>query len=125
MAADHGILRCDAEPVGCLIRKLRVRDQLSSDQEEVLRSAIAEIETYRAGKTIVRSGETLSRSALLIEGLVARYKDLADGQRQIMELHIPGDFLDLHGFLLKKLDHDVGAISQAKIAWVPHETLRR
>lgn len=125
MPADHGAPLCSGDPVACLLLKLRVRDQLEAREEEVLRSAISEIETFRGGRTIVRSGDTLSHSALLVEGLVARYKDLREGQRQIMELHVPGDFLDLHGFLLKKLDHDVGAISPSTIAWVPHETLRR
>jgi CRP-like cAMP-binding protein len=117
--------RCTGEPTACLLLKLRVRDQVNEREEAVLRDAVAEIETFRPGKTIVRSGTTLTRSALLIEGLVARYKDLAEGQRQIMEVHVPGDFLDLHGFLLKKLDHDIGALTAATIAFVPHDRLRR
>jgi CRP-like cAMP-binding protein len=125
MPADGPTPRCSGDPVGCLLLKLRLRDQLELREEEVLRSAVAEVETFRGGKTIVRAGETLTFSALLVEGLVARYKDLREGQRQIMELHVPGDFLDLHGFLLKKLDHDIGSISPVTIAWVPHETLRR
>ncbi len=125
MPADGPASRYAGDPVASLLLKLRVRDQLEPREEEVLRSAVAEIETFRGGKTIVRAGETLSFSALLVEGLVARYKDLREGQRQIMELHVPGDFLDLHGFLLKKLDHDVGSLSPVTIAWVPHETLRR
>lgn len=125
MAAEEPRGPCSGDPVACLVLKLRARDHVSEREEEVLRAAIAEIESYRAGKTIVRSGETLTHSALLTVGLVARYKDLSDGQRQIMEVHVPGDFLDLHGFLLKKLDHDIGAITGATIAWVPHETLRR
>lgn len=113
------------DPVGCLLRKLRIRDEVSEREEEVLRSSVGQIERFRAGKTIIRAGETLTRSALLTEGLVARYKDLSEGQRQIMEVHVPGDFTDLHGFPLKKLDHDVGAISAVEIAWVPHEALHR
>ena len=123
MNADARLPACTADAVGCLLLKLRVRDEVSGEQEEVLRAAISEIAQFRAGKTIVRSGETLTHSALLVEGLVGRYKDLSEGQRQIMEIHVPGDFLDLHGFLLKKLDHDVGALTPARIAWVPHAAL--
>lgn len=113
------------DPIGCLLRKLRMRDHVSEREEQVLRAAVGGTEIFRAGKTIIRCGETLSRSALLTEGLVARYKDLSAGQRQIMEVHVPGDFTDLHGFPLKRLDHDVGAITAATIAWVPHEALYR
>ena len=125
MAASAPLPECAGDPIGCLLLKLRVRDEVSEGEEKVLRDSIAETVSYRAGKTIVRSGETLTHSALLIEGLVARYKDLSEGSRQILEVHVPGDFLDLHGFLLKKLDHDVGAITAATIGWVPHERLQR
>ena len=113
-----------AEAVATLLLKLRVRDVVSREEEEVLRASVAEIREHPSGRTIVRSGTTLSASTLLIDGIVCRYKDLADGQRQIMELHIAGDFVDLHGFLLKRLDHNVGALSLVRIALVPHDALR-
>ena len=50
---------------------------------------------------------------------------LADGQRQIMEVHVPGDFLDLHSFLLKRLEHNVGSLTPVRIALFPHDALRQ
>ena len=41
-----------------------------------------------------------------------------------MELHVAGDFVDLHGFLLKRLDHNVGAMTPVRMAMVPHDALR-
>jgi CRP-like cAMP-binding protein len=113
-----------ARAVAALLLKLRVRDVIGREEEEVLRTAVAEIRDHPAGKTIVRSGTTLSASTLLIDGIVCRYKDLADGQRQIMELHVAGDFVDLHGFLLKRLDHNIGTMTPVRIALVSHEALR-
>jgi CRP-like cAMP-binding protein len=113
-----------AEAVAALLAKLRVRDLVAAEEEEVLRASVAELREHPAGRTIVRAGTTLSASTLLIEGIVCRYKDLADGQRQIMELHVAGDFVDLHGFLLKRLDHNVGAMTPIRIAQVPHDALR-
>jgi CRP-like cAMP-binding protein len=112
------------EAVRTLLLKLRVRDVVSREEEEVLRDSVGEIRKHPAGRTIVRSGTTLSASTLLIDGIVCRYKDLADGQRQIMELHVAGDFVDLHGFLLKRLDHNVGTLTPVRIALVPHDALR-
>src|SRR5690606_34762116 len=63
-------------------------------------------------------------SQLLISGVAARSKQMEDGGRQITELHIDGDFVDLHSFLLKKLDHDVVAMSPVRMALVPHERLK-
>src|SRR5687768_11739190 len=113
-----------AEAVAALLLKLRVRDLVAGEEEEVLRASVAEIRDHPPGRTIIRSGTTLSASTLLVEGIVCRYKDLADGQRQIMELHVAGDFVDLHGFLLKQLDHNVGAMTPIRVASVPHDALR-
>jgi CRP-like cAMP-binding protein len=113
-----------AGAVAALLLKLRVRDVVGPDEEEVLRASVAEIREHPAGSTIVRAGTTLSASTLLVEGIVCRYKDLADGQRQIMELHVAGDFVDLHGFLLKRLDHNIGTMTPVRIALFPHDALR-
>ena len=110
--------------VTALLLKLRARDVVGREEEEVLRVSVAEIRDHQAGRTIVRAGTTLSASTLLVEGVVCRYKDLADGQRQIMELHVAGDFVDLHGFLLKQLDHNIGTMTPVKVAMVPHDALR-
>jgi CRP-like cAMP-binding protein len=40
-----------------------------------------------------------------------------------MEIHVPGDFADLHGFTLKQLDHDLRSITECVIGYVPHERL--
>ena len=107
-----------------LVLKLRRRDILSDEEERVLRASVAEVRTLPPGKLIVQAGTTLSHCTLLCEGYVCRYRDLADGQRQIMEIHIPGDFLDLHSFLLKQLEHNVGTMTPVVYALVPHEAIR-
>jgi CRP-like cAMP-binding protein len=113
-----------ASAIAGLLLKLRARDLLSGEEEEVLSASISDIREYPAGRTIVKTGTTLSASTLLVDGIMCRYKDLADGQRQIMELHVSGDFVDLHGFLLKQLDHNVGTMTPVRVASVPHEALR-
>ncbi len=113
-----------SEALGGLLLKLRARDLLGGEEERVLRECVSEVRDIPAGRTIVRAGQTLSESNLLVEGIVARYKDLSDGQRQIMELHVAGDFVDLHGFLLKRLEHNVGALTPIRLAIVPHDRLR-
>jgi len=114
----------DEEALEALLLKLRARDVIDPEEERVLRESIASVRELPPGKVIVREGNVVSESILLFEGLACRYKDLADGQRQIMELHVAGDFVDLHGFLLKQLDHNVGSITRVRLATVPHEALR-
>ena len=118
-------MAAETDPVGTLLLKLSRRDEISGREEEVLRAAVSEIHSFPTGRTIVRNGQELDRSMLLIHGMIARFKDLSDGQRQIMEIHVAGDFTDLHGFPLKRLDHDVGALTEVTIGFVPHAALTR
>lgn len=108
-----------------LLLKLRARDDVSEREEQVLRDAFARSEEYQSGRTMVRAGTPLTQSMLVVEGLVARFKDLNDGQRQIQEIHVAGDFTDLHGFLLKSLEHNVGALTRVRVALFPHDAIRR
>lgn len=112
------------EYVDPLLQKLRARDILTPDEEQVLRDSVSEVREVGPGKTIVRAGVLLNECTLLCEGLICRYRDLADGQRQILELHVAGDFLDLHSFLLKRLEHNVGTLTKVRVAMVPHDAMR-
>jgi CRP-like cAMP-binding protein len=103
--------------------KLRARDTVSPEEEQAIRDSIAEVRDLPADTVIVHAGRLLSFSVLLLEGLLCRYKDLSDGQRQITELHVPGDFADLHSFTLKRLDHNIMTITPCRVAIVPHEKL--
>jgi CRP-like cAMP-binding protein len=118
-------LAAEQDPIDRLLLKLRARDTVSADEERVLREALSGTEEHQAGRTIVRAGAPLTHSMLVVDGLVARFKDLAEGQRQIQEVHVAGDFTDLHGFLLKRLEHNVGTLTRSRIALFPHEAIRR
>jgi CRP-like cAMP-binding protein len=106
------------------LKKLRARDRVSPEEEEAIRGLVSEVIDVQADKTVVREGEELQNSLLLLSGWLARAKDLPGGERQLAELHVAGDFADLHGFTLKRLDHDVIAITPCKLALVPHERLK-
>jgi CRP-like cAMP-binding protein len=106
------------------LKKLRARDSISAEEERAIRGLVAQEIEVQQDRTVVRHGEELNQSMLLLSGWLARAKDLPSGQRQIAELHVAGDFADLHGFTLKRLDHDVIAITRCRIALVPHERLK-
>jgi CRP-like cAMP-binding protein len=105
--------------------KLRRRDDVSPAEEAIIRSLIGEVRKVPADKVVIRAGEELHESLLLVDGWLARARDLAEGQRQITELHLPGDFADLHSFTLKRLEHNVISLTPCTIAAVPHERLLR
>jgi CRP-like cAMP-binding protein len=105
------------------LAKLRARDTISEEEEQVIRASLGEVRELRAHVTCIRAGERLSASTLLLDGLMCRYKDLPGGERQITELHVAGDFLDLHSFSLKQLEHNVMALTPCRVVLVPHAKL--
>ena len=107
------------------LRTLRRRVSISAEEERVIGELVSEVREFRPDQAIVRAGDMVSLSMLLLDGWVARSKDLAGGQRQITELNIAGDFVDLHGFTLKRIDHDLRTLTPCRLALVPHERLHR
>ena len=106
------------------LMKLRARDEISAEEEAALRAAIEGPQEIASDTTYIRAGVELSVSTVLLEGLMCRYKDLRNGERQITELHVAGDFADLHSFTLKRLDHNIMTLTPCRVATLPHERLR-
>lgn len=104
--------------------KLLKRDELAEFEMQAMRDSVSGTKDFAADDTIVEAGVTVQHSNILLEGFACRAKDLADGRRQIMEVHVPGDFVDLHSFLLKKLEHNIEALTPCRIALVPHDRLK-
>ena len=113
-----------ADEISAFIRKLERRDSISSEEKAALVAAAGSIEVFAAGADLVREGDRPVRSMLVAEGFTTRYRLMADGTRQITAIHLPGDFVDLHSFLLKTMDHAVGALSTCRIVTCPHANLK-
>jgi CRP-like cAMP-binding protein len=107
------------------LRRLRKRDTVDADEERAIRGLVSETRSVATHKTLIREGEEVHHSILLIDGWLARAMDMQEGVRAITALHVSGDFADLHGFTLKHLDHDVVALTDSIVAMVPHERLTR
>ena len=107
------------------LRKLRVRDQISGEEEAAIRGAVSEVREAEADVAVVRHGIELDECLLMLDGWMARTTEMATGHQQISELQFSGDFVDLHGFTLKRLDHNVMTITPCRYAVVPHEKLQR
>jgi len=108
-----------------LVRALERRDTLSEAERDALAQAIAEVRIYAPNDTLIRAGATAEYSTLLVSGLLGRAYYMSEGKRQIVAMHLPGDFVDLHSLLLKRLDHDVVALTDVRVALFPHAILRR
>lgn len=87
------------------------------------RAALAQLpfreRTCEAGRYLVREGSPATECILILEGYAFRHKLTVDGERQIVSLHLEGDFVDLPGALLKVADHNVQTLTRCRVARVP------
>jgi CRP-like cAMP-binding protein len=72
---------------------------------------------------LAREGEPTTICSLLVSGFAFRQKLVSDGARQIISIHIPGEFLDLQNCMLDIADHNVQALTRSHIALVPKGAL--
>lgn len=105
------------------LMKLRARDRLDESEEAAIRDSVAEVRDYPSDLTFIEPHRDLQHCTLLLEGMMCRYKDLKNGQRQVTELHVAGDFADLHSFTLKRLDHSIMTLTPCRVAIVPHANM--
>lgn len=107
-------------------RKLLRRDRsLTEVEARAMEEAVSHRMDVAADVELVRQDEISHQSLLLEQGWACRYGALPDGRRQILALHVSGDFVDLQSFPLKRMDHTVATLSRCRIAVYPHENLRR
>lgn len=101
----------------------RQRGRFAAEDLASLDTAMGEPVTLADGHCLVTRGEVLTTATVLLEGYVLATIH-HDGRRFVVGVHVPGDFLDLHGFALKRLDHDLVAAGPVRVSQVSHERLR-
>jgi CRP-like cAMP-binding protein len=106
-------------------RRIEQRDELGLQERGALADLFHHERTIAAGEEIVSEGERPGKCTLLLAGFAARAKLMEDGGRQITAFHVPGDFVDLHSFLIKELDHAVVAITDITITEVVHSDIEK
>ena len=106
-----------------MVRKFERRAQLDDSDRKALRGLPYDLKLMEAGRYIVREGSSPDHSALLVSGLAYRHKITAEGARQIVSIHVPGDFVDLEGSLLNVVDHNIQALTRSEVALIRSSSL--
>src|ERR687894_890986 len=107
-----------------LILKLDSIFTLTDDERQALSTLPMQINVIKEGQDIVRAGDQPSRSCLLLSGFACVYKITGAGKRQIVGFSIAGDMPDLQSLHLDILDNSVSTLTQCRVGFVTHETLR-
>lgn len=108
-----------------LFLKGRLRHDLSNEEELALENAVVRTFVLEGRQGLVRRGERLESSYYIVSGTMLRFIDNRKGERQIVGINISGDFVDLHGYAMKRLDHSIGALAPTVLAEVPHTAISK
>jgi CRP-like cAMP-binding protein len=110
-------------PIDVLLNKLAQHSPLESDDIKKIRHLPCSTQVLSSGQDFVRQGDFPRASAIVVEGLVARYHTLESGGRQYLSYHLPGDWPDAQALFLERMDHSVCAVGRAVVCAVPHNEL--
>ena len=106
-----------------LLRKLANFTELSAEEKSAVEDSCGDVREFGAGEDVISQGDRTAGVKLLLEGFACRYKVLEDGRRQVVAYFVPGDLCDLRVFILKRMDHSIGAVSACKVAELSPENV--
>ncbi|WP_271168643.1 Crp/Fnr family transcriptional regulator [Hansschlegelia plantiphila] len=98
-----------------MLAKLEALQPLPEEDKKLLHAIVGKGRPIKAGDPITLEGEQYKLVHVMLSGHACRYKILADGKRQIIGYLVPGDFCDLFGFLLDRMDHSISALTPCEI----------
>jgi CRP-like cAMP-binding protein len=113
----------DHHAMNMLIRKLESIATLSPEERRAIESLPVRTRVLAPRQDIVREGDKPSQCCLLLDGWACRYKIIGEGRRQIFSFHIPGDVPDLQSLHIHTMDHSLCTLTEASVAFIPHESL--
>src|SRR5689334_93186 len=106
------------------VDRLSALSPLSREDVAALQGLSAQTVRVRANSDIVVPGAQFEHAVLVASGLVGRYVQLANGQRQITAIHIPGEIADLHRVATPRAGSALQALTNATILLVSGKELR-
>ena len=112
-------------PLQPMVRKLACRAELDAADEAAIRNLPHRTKIIARNGYIAREREKTTHSCLLISGFAMRHKVVAEGERQIVAIHMKGDLVDLQNALLGVADHSVQMLTDSEVALIPHAAIRQ
>ena len=117
------VARREAVPLEVMIRRLTRRFELSQPAIDALLGLPYTLKDFAPGQYILREGEQVQQSSFVVAGFVYRSKIVGDGGRQIVAIHLMGDFVDLQHIMMRRADHNIQALTPATLVQFPAEQL--
>ena len=90
---------------------------------DALRALSTRFEQVPARSDFVRQGQFTRDASFVASGLVGRYDQNRNGDRQVVAIYFPGDIPDLHSVVLPQASSALHAFTPSSLVWIPHTDL--
>jgi CRP-like cAMP-binding protein len=107
-----------------MVRKFERRARIGEADREALLALPHQLRRVPAGAHIIRDGDKPDYCCLILSGFAYRHKITGEGGRQVLSLHLAGDFVDLQNSLLEVSDHNVQTLTDADVAFIPRDAIK-
>ena len=105
-------------------RRLATRAPLREADRSAIRALPFTCRTLEPSAYIVREGAPAQACVLLLAGFAFRHKVTGNGQRQIISVNLPGEFVDLQNCFFDVADHNVQTLTRCDIGSIPTSAIR-
>lgn len=123
LGAKTGGGRPTQEQLQVLFQRMRCSVDVPPSAELAISEIFQTAERIREYRILLRRGQRVEQSVLVLDGFLCRYRDFTNGARQITAIYLPGDFVDLTSYTLKRTDQDVLALTNCTLAVAPHHAI--
>jgi CRP-like cAMP-binding protein len=106
-----------------LLRRLEARVPLSDSDRSALLNLPSIVRTVEPATYLVREGEEPKFCCIMLSGFSFRHKITGEGARQIIAVHMAGEFVDLQNSFLEVSDHNVQALTRCEVAFIPRQVI--
>jgi CRP-like cAMP-binding protein len=112
-------------PLHPMLRKLSYWGNLDAADETALLGLAYRPKKIARHGYVVREREKTTHSCVILSGFAMRHKIVANGARQILAVHMKGDFVDIQNSFLGIADHSVQVLADAEVAFIPHQLVQQ
>jgi CRP-like cAMP-binding protein len=107
-----------------MLLKFERRGRLDEGDRKALLALPHNIRRVAAGAHIIRDGDKPEICGVLLSGFAFRHKITGEGGRQVLAIHMEGDFVDLQNALLGVSDHNVQMLTDGDVAFIAKDAIR-
>ena len=107
-----------------MLRRLEARALLDEEDRRAVLALPYRLRQVETALPVTREGEAPEHVCYIVSGFVYRHKVTAEGARQIVSVHVPGDFVGLECALLRIADHNVQPLTRCELAFIPRAVIQ-